>query len=169
MGRETEQTITFRVPDNGNLNRLITGLTSAINAHAAAISKLADVQANSQFPPDLAFVPQRLETVHGLIFELHRKVDTMSSNLDRIEKEAADAAANVELVRTALEGLRTVSEQMKAEIASLKQQVEQGQLDQARLDAAAAKFEKADDDLDALVLPPAPGGDNPPDGGGTEG
>lgn len=166
MGRESEQVVTFRVPDGTNLDKLIAGLTGAINAHAIAISKLAD---NPEFPPDLAFVPQRLEIVHGLLFELNRKVDTMSSNLDRIEREAADAAANVEMVKTALDGLRTVSEQMKAEIASLKEQVERGQLDQARLDAAAAKFEKADDDLDALVLPPAGGGETPPEGGGTEG
>lgn len=167
MGRESEQTVTFRVPDGTNLDKLIAGLTGAINAHAIAISKLAE---NPEFPPDLAFVPQRLEIIHGLLFELNRKVDTMSTNIDRIEKEAADAAENVELVKTALEGLRTVSEQMKAEIASLREQVAKGQIDQTRLDAAAAKFEKADDDLDALVLPPAGGGgETPPDGGGTEG
>lgn len=87
---------------------------------------------------------------------LHRKVDQMSSNLDRIEKEAADMAENVGLIRTAVEGLNAASDAMKAEIAALKEQVAKGQLDQARLDAAAAVFEKADDDIDAIVLPPAP-------------
>lgn len=103
------------------------------------------------------------------IDQLDRKVDIMSSNLDRIEREAADAAANVELVRTAMEGLRTVSEEMKTEIASLKEQVAKGQIDQERLAAAAATFEKADDEIDAIVLPPAPGesgGETPaPEGG----
>lgn len=90
------------------------------------------------------------------IDQLDRKVDTMSSNLDRIEKEAADAAANVELVRTAMEGLKAVSEEMKTEIAALKEQVAKGQIDNERLAAAAATFEKADEDIDAIVMPPAP-------------
>ena len=97
------------------------------------------------------------------INNLSRKVDIMSSNIERIEKEAADAAENVGLVRTAIEELRSASADMKTEIAALKEQVAQGQLDQARLDAAAAVFEKADDDIDAVVLPPAPPA--PPEGG----
>lgn len=101
------------------------------------------------------------------INNLSRKVDVMSSNIDRIEKEAADAAENVGLVRTAIEELKATSSQMQAEIAALKEQVAQGQLDQARLDAAAAAFEKADDDLDAIVLPPAPPAEPTP--GGSEG
>jgi len=96
------------------------------------------------------------ESVLQSINDLSRKVDLMSSNLDRIEKEAADAAENVGLVRTAMEKLQATSEAMQAEIASLKEQVAQGQLDQARLDAAAATFEKADDDIDAIVLPGTP-------------
>lgn len=100
------------------------------------------------------------------INELNGKVDTMSSNIDRIEKEAADAAENVGLVRTAIEDLKAASDAMKAEIASLKEQVAQGQVDQARLDAAAAVFEKADDEIDAIVLPaPAPGGESGGDTG----
>lgn len=95
------------------------------------------------------------------INNLSRKVDTMSSNIDRIEKEAADAAENVNLVRTAIEDLKAASDAMKTEIADLKEQVAQGQVDQARLDAAAAAFEKADDDIDAIVLPGAP---TPPEG-----
>src|SRR6185503_10270881 len=90
------------------------------------------------------------------INNLTRKVDQMSSNIDRIEKEAADAAENVGLIRTAVEELKTASAAMQAEIASLKDQVAKGQLDQARLDAAAATFEKADDDIDAIVLPGTP-------------
>lgn len=103
------------------------------------------------------------------INNLDRKVDTMSSNIDRIEKEAADMAENVGLVRTAIDELKKVQEDMKAEITSLKEQVAQGQLDQARLDAAAATLEQADTDLDAIVLPPAPPVEEPPaeGGGGT--
>lgn len=87
---------------------------------------------------------------------LTRKVDTMSSNIDRIEKEAADAAENVGLVRTALETLNTTVTDLKGVVADLQAQVEKGQVDQARLDAAASTLEKADEDLDALVLPPTP-------------
>ena len=94
--------------------------------------------------------------VLSAINNLDRKVDHMSSNIDRIEKEAADAAENVGLVRTAVEELKTASAAMQAEIASLKEQVAKGQVDQARLDAAAATFEKADDDIDAIVLPGTP-------------
>jgi methyl-accepting chemotaxis protein len=95
---------------------------------------------------------QVLTAINNLI----GKVDTMSSNIDRIEKEAADAAENVGLVRTAIEDLKSASAAMQAEIASLKDQVAKGQVDQARLDAAAATFEKADDDIDAIVLPTPP-------------
>lgn len=97
-----------------------------------------------------------------VINNLDRKVDIMSSNIDRIEKEAADAAENVGLVRVAVEDLKAVQAAMKDEIAALKEQVAQGQLDQARLDAAAAIFEKADEDTDAIVLPTPPPPVEPP-------
>lgn len=90
------------------------------------------------------------------INNLDGKVNIMSSNIDRIEKEAADAAENVGLVRTAVEDLKTVVSGLKTEVADLRTQVEQGQLDQARLDAAASMLEKADEDIDAIVLPPPP-------------
>ena len=80
------------------------------------------------------------------INNLNRKVDTMSSNIDRIEKETADLAEDVTAVRTAVEGLKTL-------VADLKSQVAQGQIDQARLDAAATSLEKIDDDLDAITAP----------------
>lgn len=107
-------------------------------------------------PADLLFAKEEGSTSHGLIFEINGKVDTMSSNIDRIEKEAADAAENVGLIRTAVDDLKSASAAMQAEIASLKEQVAQGQVDQARLDAAAATFEKADEDIDAIVLPGTP-------------
>ena len=124
-------------------------------------------------PAELALVKEELSIVHGLVQQggspelltainnLTGKVDTMSSNIDRIEKEAADAAENVGLVRTAVEGLGAIVTALKAEVAALTEQVAQGQLDQARLDAAATVFEKADDDIDAIVVPkPEP----PPEG-----
>ncbi|HEX7333427.1 MAG TPA: hypothetical protein VF290_18125 [Pyrinomonadaceae bacterium] len=138
--------------------RKIGNLYFLINAFIGAYNRRTDVLAqggNSQFP-DLQMMAARLETIHSLIFELNRKVETMSSNIDRIEKEAADAAENVGLVRAALETLNTTVTELKSTVADLKQQVAQGQLDQARLDAAAAALEKADEDMDALVLPPAP-------------
>lgn len=91
------------------------------------------------------------------------KVDIMSSNIDRIEKEAADLTEDVGLVRTAVDGLSTTITELKTTVADLQAQVAQGQLDQARLDTAAASLEKADDDLDAIVLPSAPA--EPPAGG----
>lgn len=132
----------------GNIYFLINTLIGAYNRRTDVLAQ----GGNSQFP-DLTLMATRLETVHGLVFDLNRKVDAMSSNIERIEKEAADAAENVGLIRTAMEELKSVSEAMKTEIAALKEQVAQGQLDQTRLDAAAATFEKADDDIDALVLP----------------
>lgn len=118
-----------------------------INAFIGAYNRRTDKQSGA----DNSEVLQAINN-------LSRKVDIMSSNIDRIEKEAADAAENVGLVRAAIEKLTAVSEAMQAEIAALKEQVAQGQIDQARLDAAAATFEKADDDIDALVLPPSTGG-----------
>lgn len=82
----------------------------------------------------------------------------MSTNIERIEKEAADAAENVELVKTALETLNTTVTDLKGVVADLQAQLAQGQLDQARLDAAASALEKADNDMDALVMPPTGGG-----------
>jgi predicted nuclease with TOPRIM domain len=153
------------------LDKLIGGLVGAINRLAGAFAKPGDSLAmalressNGQFP-DVEFMKQRLELIHGLVFELNGKVNSMSSNLDRIEKEAADAAENVGLIRTAVENLKSASAAMQAEIASLREQVAQGQLDQARLDAAAATFEKADDDVDAIVLPSTA----PIEGGGDTG
>lgn len=102
--------------------------------------------------------------VLNAINNLDRKVDTMSSNIDRIEKEAADMAENVGLIRTAIDEVKATSEAMKAEIAALKDQVAQGQLNEARLDAAAAVFEKADDDIDAIVLPSTPPVEPAPEG-----
>lgn len=99
---------------------------------------------------------QKLDAILTAINNLDGKVNTMSSNIDRIEKEAADAAENVGLVRAAVDGLNTIISDLKTEVAALKEQVAQGQLDQARLDAAATTLEKADDDIDAIVLPGTP-------------
>lgn len=121
-----------------NLHQVLTHLETTLNRLATTMSG-GD---NSQ--------------VLTSINNLSRKVDVMSSNIDRIEKEAADAAENVGLVRTAIEELKSASAAMQEEIASLKDQVVKGQLDQARLDAAAAMFEKADEDIDAIVLPGTP-------------
>lgn len=127
---------------------------------------ILEVPRNGNFDVVLRLIADALKSPGGgtgdntevltAINNLSRKVDVMSSNIDRIEKEAADAAENVGLIRTAVEDLRAASDAMKAEIADLKAQVAQGQLDQARLDAAAATFEKADDDIDAIVLPGTP-------------
>jgi len=122
----------------------------------------------ASMPADLALVKEELSLVHGLvansdssqvltaISKVDGKVDVMSSNIDRLEKEAADAAENVGLVRTAIEELKAASSAMKDEIAALKDQVAKGQLDQGRLDAAVSVFEKADDDIDSIVLPGTP-------------
>lgn len=115
-------------------------------------------------PADLLFAKEEGSTSHGLIFEINGKVDTMSSNIERIEKEAADMAENVGMVRTAVENLKAAQEDLKTLVADLQAQVAQGQLDQARLDAAAASLEKSDDDLDAIVLPPAPPVEPPTEG-----
>lgn len=88
----------------------------------------------------------KLPAVLKALNNLNGKVDTMSSNIDRIEKEVAEIGADVTVVRDAVGGLKTV-------IADLKEQVAKGQVDQTRLDAAAASLEKIDDDLDAITAP----------------
>lgn len=121
MGREAEQVVTFRVPDGSNLDRLIAGLTGAVNAHAIAISKLAE---NPEFPPDLAFVPQRLEIVHGLVFELNRKVDTfMATQEERLRgvKTKLDAIqAGVDRIQEQLATLKTNNPELEDEIAAIE-------------------------------------------------
>lgn len=144
MGRDNDLTVTHSVPERGGFFKLLSDLLEAYKKRTEQWSESDN------------------SAVLTAINNLDRKVTTMSSNIDRIEKEAADAAENVGLVRTAIEELKTISEGMKAEIVTLKEQVAQGQLDQARLDAAAAVFEKADDDMDALILPPAPPPDTEP-------
>lgn len=123
------------------------------------LRKMAKTISDRQFETldaRLIDIQNRLSRLARRFTNLERKVDTMSSNIDRIEKEAADAAENVKLVKTALDGLGTIITDLKTEVADLRTQIEQGQLDQARLDAAATMLEKADEDIDALVLPPTP-------------
>lgn len=164
------------VPEKGTLQFLLNAFLGAYNRRTDVIAreasggdarKLDAILKNQAIiidmlsplgsaPATLGLMETRLENIHGLIFELNGKADKMSSNLDRIEKEAADAAENVALVRTAVEELKTTSAAMQAEITALKEQVAQGQIDQERLDAAASVFEKADEDIDAIVLPETP-------------
>lgn len=134
---EDGQSIVHVVRGTGSLGKLLADAILAYRERTSVIQ---------QQSVEIGLIGSRLETIHGLIFELKGTLETMSSNIDRIEKEAADAAENVGLVRTAVEGL-------KALVADLTAQVAQGQLDQARLDAAAATLEKADEDIDAIVLP----------------
>lgn len=137
---EPTERLILEVPLNGNLDKVLRMIATGLTRDGDSTEVLAAIQ------------------------QLDRKVDTMSSSIDRIEKEAKDAAENVGLVRTAVENLKTVSEEMKTEITSLREQLAKNQLDDARLAEAAATFEKADDDMDAIVLPPAP-----PEGSGETG
>lgn len=118
----------------GNLYFLVNPLIGAYNRRTDVLAKLNGGD-NSQ--------------ILIAINNLDRKVDKMSSNIDRIEKEAADLAEDVPVIKQALEDLKTL-------VSDLKSQVAQSQLDQARLDVAAATLEKVDDDLDALTAPVAP-------------
>lgn len=132
------------------------------------MSKTKDDRQFEVLDQRLIDIQGKLKTLRGKVdvqFDnLNRKVDIMSSNIERIEKEAADAAENVKLVKAAQDGLGEIITGLKNEIADLKNQIAQGQLDQARLDAAATMLEKADDDIDALVLPPAPQPEPAPEG-----
>lgn len=132
------------------------------------MSKTKDDRQFEVLDQRLIDIQGKLKTLRGKVdvqFDnLSRKVDIMSSNIERIEKEAADAAENVKLVKAAQDGLGEIITGLKNEIADLKNQIAQGQLDQARLDAAATMLEKADDDIDALVLPPAPQPEPAPEG-----
>ena len=68
----------------------------------------------------------------------------MSSNLDRIEAAATKLREDVANVQRAIDALKAI-------VADLQEQVAAGQLDQARLEAAAAKLEGVDSDLDAIA------------------
>lgn len=138
------------IEEQGKLYFLLNALIGAYNRRTDVLAKGTGNGNNSE--------------VLTAINNLNRKVDAMSSNIDRIEKEAADAAENVGLVKTALDTLNTTVADLKAVVADLQTQVAQGQVDQARLDAAASALEKADDDLDALVMP-----STPTEGGGDTG
>lgn len=83
------------------------------------------------------------------IQNLERKVNTMSDAIDRIEREAQDLADNVPVIKQAIADLKTV-------IKDLQDQIAQGQLDQARLEAAATKLEQVDSDTDAIFAPETP-------------
>jgi len=126
-------------------------LTEWLNAYKARTEAWKGSGEGSATPanPDIDLIKQELSIVHGMIFDLTGKVDSMSTNIDRIEKEAADLAADVPVIKQALEDLKTLVSDLKAQLA-------QGALDQARLDAAAASLEKVDDDLDTLTTPPTP-------------
>lgn len=110
-----------------------------LNAFLGAYNRRTDVLAK---PDDSAGI---LIAINNL----ERKVDSMSSNIDRIEKEVADLSEDVGAVRNAVDGLKAV-------VSDLKDQVSQGQLDQARLDAAATSLEQIDSDLDAITATESP-------------
>ena len=175
---------TGNMDKKGNLYQLLNNFISAYNHRTTVmvgtsspkLDAIIDMlRGMASAPADLALVKEELSVIHGLvqsggapelltaINNLTGKVNVMADAIDRIEKEAADAAENVGLVRAAVEDLKTASAAMQAEIAALKEQVAKGQLDQARLDAAATVFEKADDDIDAIVLP-APSPEPTPEG-----
>lgn len=133
LGKTTDR-IVHAVERESTLWKLVNGFLEAYNRRTDAEAKQNGGD-NSQ--------------VLNAINNLDRKVDEMSTNIDRIEKEAADLAEDVPVIKQALEDLKTL-------VSDLKSQVAQGQLDQARLDAAAAALEKVDDDLDAITAPEAP-------------
>jgi len=90
-----------------------------------------------------------LRWIRAAINNLTKGFEEMSSNIDRIEQEATDLTEDAVVIKQALADLKATVEDLKAQVAA-------GQLDQARLDAAAAKLEKVDDDLDALTAPTPP-------------
>lgn len=166
------------VRKNGSIYFLLNALLGAYDRRTDVMAKGdADPAASPQFdaiidmlrsaaavPAELGLVKAELSIIHGLlaspesepstqlltaINNLTRKVDTMSSNVDRIEKETAEILEDVEVVRGAVEGLKAVVTDLKAQLA-------QGQVDQARLDAAATSLEKIDDNLDAITAPESP-------------
>jgi len=126
------------ISKSGNLYFLLNALIGAYNRRTDVLAR------------DGADGSEVLTAINNL----SRKVDTMSSNIDRIEKEAADLAEDVTIIKAA-------QGELKALVADLKAQVAQGQIDQARLDAAATKLEQVDDDLDALTTSDT-GGEPPP-------
>lgn len=139
------------VDERGKLYYLINAFIGAYNRRTDVLAKVSGGSSNN------------LEVLNAINI-LSRKVDTMASNIDRIEREASDAAENVKLVRAAVDDLIGVITGLKTEVADLRLQVEQGQLDQARLDAAASMLEQADADIDAIVLPPTPTPEPAPEG-----
>lgn len=118
------------------------------------LDALIDMQrAQAHVPAELALAKEELSIVHELINNLNGKVETMSTHIERIEKEASDLAENVTQVRDAIDGLKASQNELKTLVADLQAQLAQNQLDQERLAAAASKLEKVDEDLDAITLP----------------
>lgn len=92
---------------NGNIFFLINAFIGAYNRRTDVLAQ----SGNSQFP-DLTLIAARLETVHGLVFDLNRKVDefmatqeerlrgvktkldAIQSGVDKIQQQLADLKAN---------------------------------------------------------------------------
>jgi archaellum component FlaC len=142
----------------GKLKNLTVGLKQQFLAVNQKLDGMVE-----QFP-NLMLMKEEVSIIHKLVAagvkdtdgsvltavnNLSGKVETMSSNIDRIEKEAADLTEDAGIIKQALTDLKTL-------VADLQTQVKQGQLDQARLDAAATSLEKVDDDLDSMTATPAP-------------
>lgn len=152
---DEEDGIIHRIRYEGSLWKLADRFIKAYEARTQILQ---------QQSVEIVLIGNRLENIQGIVFEIEGKVDTMSSNIDRIEKEAADLAEDVAQVRTVVEGLNGNISELKGVVADLQAQVAAGQVDQARLDAAASKLEKVDDDLDAITLPGSPNPEPAPEG-----
>jgi len=108
------------IEEKGGLFKLLNNWLIAYRARTEAwqgSSEGAGTGAGGSTNPTIDLIKQELSIVHGMIFDLTGKVESMSTNIDRIEKEAADIAADVPVIKQALEDLKTLVSDLKAQLA----------------------------------------------------
>lgn len=132
------------VRKSGNLFFLINSFIGAYNRRTDV---LAQASGGSQFP-DLSLMAARLETIHGLVFELDRKVNEfMSTQEERLRN-----------VQSALSGIADGINTLQQQVADLK--ANNPDLDD-EISAIEGTVKTIADDINGVV----PGGGT---GGGTE-
>lgn len=115
--------------------------------------RLIETIANTSHFPDLEFMKQRLELIHGLTFDLNRKVEefmsTQESRLQGIQTALTSIAEGINTLQEQVATLKVNNPDMEDEIAGIESTVK-----------AIA------DDINGV----SPGAVTPaPEGGGTEG
>lgn len=115
MGRED---ITFITVDHKS------GLFGLLQKFLTAYDRRTDVLANTSQLPDLTLISSRLELIHGLVFNIDRKVDefmaTQEERLQAIQSGLAGVAEGVNTLQQQIADLKASNPALDDEISAIE-------------------------------------------------